>query len=185
MRVGGACRAGRWPEPQGCRGEAKDWAGRLGPQHTSKAVPSSQGVCGESSALATYPGGKRAQVCTEWASPDTLGCISGWTPSAGCRDGSAGGSSQPAAAGCLAAPCSWQSRSSAMLMDLPISPRGSREQRSRILVGLFLWTEGSGPESQLPSLRLVSGPQPILTASPSSAHSSFPSPPLVFGASRM
>ena len=40
--------------PRVAGGEAKDWADRLGPQHTSKAVPSSQGG-GESSALATYP----------------------------------------------------------------------------------------------------------------------------------
>lgn len=62
--------------PRVAGGEAKDWADRLGPQHTSKAVPSSRGG-GESSALATYPRkAEEPMSAQEGPHPAPLGSIS-------------------------------------------------------------------------------------------------------------
>ena len=79
--------------PRVAGGEAKDWADRPGPQHTSKAVPSSRGG-GESSALATYPRkAEEPMSAQEGPHPALLGSISGWKPQQRCHDGSAEGSS--------------------------------------------------------------------------------------------
>lgn len=172
--------------PKVAGGEAKDWAGRLGPQHTSKAVPSSQGG-GESSALATYPRkAEEPRSARNGPHPTALGSISGWKPQQG-----AVMDPQGAAAGALRRQDVWLLRvrgchgPATCLMDLPHLSTWSREQRLQEPVGLFLWTEGSGPiPAPVPAAGLgatahthcLPCPLPI----PVSPH-----PPLVFGASWM
>ena len=163
------------------RGEAKDEADSLGPQHTSKAVPSSPG-CGESLALVTYPR-KAQEPMSAWmgSHPVPLGSSSGWKPQQRCRDRSAGGSSWGlVAAECLDGPCSWLSRSSHMLhgstSSLPVGLGNNASHNASWVYGPLPVEGGRWSDSSSHHCSWSWGHNSYSLPPSSSVHSSFPSP---------